>query len=384
MPPLLVFADDWGRHPSSCQHLIRRLQGKGSILWVNSIGTRRIRANVFTVRRIIGKLNRWRQGLHQVADRMWVLDLPMLPTMFAGRFRDLNQKLVSWRLNRALTALGMDAPIVLTTLPQAHWMIADVPHRSVIYYCTDDFSHWPDADRDALMEADRELTRCADLLLAASRALLDTHGHARRCEYFPHGVDIEHFAAAGRLHAPDAVASLPSPRIGYFGLIYEKLDFPLLHAVARQFKHGSLVMIGPVDYCDKTLANLPNVHLLGRKPYDELPRWLAGLDVLLLPYVDDEMIRQSGPLKLRECLASGKPTVSIDVPENRQFEPHVRIGRTHAEFIEHITQALAERDVALRTQRQQVVQEDDWSARADQLLASLNSRAVEFQAISIG
>ena len=79
--PLLVFADDWGRHPSSCQHLIRRLRDDFRVLWVNSIGTRRVRADSLTFRRGLEKLRNWRRGLSQVDDRMWVVDLPMIPNL---------------------------------------------------------------------------------------------------------------------------------------------------------------------------------------------------------------------------------------------------------------------------------------------------------------
>src|SRR3954447_12079457 len=79
--PLLVFVDDWGRHPSSCQHLVRRLRDDYRILWVNSIGTRRVKANALPVRRAVEKLKNWGRGLTQVGERMWVVDLPMLPTL---------------------------------------------------------------------------------------------------------------------------------------------------------------------------------------------------------------------------------------------------------------------------------------------------------------
>ena len=135
---------------------------------------------------------------------------------------------------------------------------------------------------------------------------------------------------------------IPGPRIGFFGLLYEKIDYELLAKVAKTFPHKSLVLIGPIDYCPESIKALPNVHLLGPKPYSELPQWLAGLDVLLLPYVMDEMIRQSNPLKLRECLATGKPTVSVEVPEAREHEPHIRVAECHEDFIHAIRDALEE------------------------------------------
>jgi glycosyltransferase involved in cell wall biosynthesis len=368
-PPLVVFADDWGRHPSSVQHLVRRLRGRMPVLWVNSIGTRKVKADALTFRRGVEKLRNWRTGLRQVAEQMWVIDVPMVPGLGTDLVRGLNRSLVTSRLKRVLSRLGMARPVVLTTLPYIGWLIRDLPRRALVYYCTDDYSHWPSADRAALQEADREITAAADLVLAASRALVKSHSATGRCEYFPHGVDFDHFTSAQKQDwLPPDVAGLPGPRIGFFGLIYEKLNFDLLTAVARHHPKGSLVMIGPSAYCPPEFAAVPNVHLLGRRPYEDLPRYLAGLDVLLLPYVDDDMIRQSGPLKLRECLASGKPTVSIDVPEVRTFQPHVRVAGDTEAFLRQVEEALAEpADPAVIHGRQRAVEQDGWDRRAEQL-----------------
>ena len=372
-PSLLVFADDWGRHPSSCQHLAARLLDRYDILWVNTIGTRRVRANSLTFRRACEKLKNWSKGLCQIQEGLWVTDLPMLPSV--GKSTQLiNQWLVSRRLKKDLQSLRMAAPVVLTTLPYVHWMIRSIRRRALLYYCTDDYSHWPGADREALLEADDVMSELADVVLPVSRALLLRCEDRARCEDFPHGLDWNHFASARAVPEPaEALSVLKSPRIGFFGLIYEKIDFALLSKIAKHFPAASLVMIGPVDYCEESFSALPNVHMMGRQPYEDLPKWIAGLDVLLLPYRDDEMIRQSGPLKLRECLASGKPTVSVDVPEVRVFEPHVRVGSTDDEFIRHVEEALSETDPQIADRRQKAVSKDSWESRADQLAALIDA-----------
>lgn len=377
---LLVFADDWGRHPSSCQHLVRRMLGTRKVLWVNTIGTRAVKANSFTVRRAIEKLNGWRQGLKQVSESFWVYDVPMLPVSRSRFLHAANRHWVAGRLRATMDRIGLGSPVVLSTLPYVHWMIEKVARRGLIYYCTDDYSHWPDADRESLVEADRAMTARADVVLAVSQALVESHSHAQVCEYFPHGVDVEHFAAAQHAAArvPDALKSLPGPKIGFFGLIYEKLDFRLLTTVAERFADASLAMIGPVDYCDETFRNLPNVHFVGRQPYAELPNWIAGLDVLLMPYVRDEMIAQSCPLKLRECLASGKPTVSVDVAEVRRLMPHVRVAASADAFADEVARALEESKTSAAVRaRQNAVRDHDWGTRArflEGVIASLAAK----------
>lgn len=376
---LMVFADDWGRHPSSCQHLVRRLRKHYRVLWVNTIGTRQVRANSLTFRRGLEKLRNWSKGTKQVDEQMWTIDLPMLPGLSNPLLRQLNRFLVTHRLRRILARLGMSSPLILTTLPYIGWLIGDLPRQALVYYCTDDYSHWPSADRLTLQQADRELSQQADLILAVSQALLASHQEKGSCQFFPHGVDIDHFSNGwGNYPLPPVLQQVPGPRLGYFGLIYEKLDFELLTALAHQFPQASLVMIGPKAYCPPHFASLPNVHCLGPQPYEELPHLLAGLDVLLLPYVNDEMIRQSSPLKLRECLATGKPTVSVDVPEVRVFQPHVRVAGSRDEFIHQVRLALEEPGISpLKEARKQAVRGDSWDSRArwlESCFAQLESR----------
>lgn len=373
---LMVFADDWGRHPSSCQHLVRQMLGTRRILWVNTIGTRSVRANAFTVRRVVEKLNGWRHGLKQISESFWVYDVPMLPVSKSRVAQAVNRRWVTNRLRSVQARIGLGEPVVLSTLPYVHWMVEGIRRRGLIYYCTDDYSHWPDADREALVEADRVMTAQADAVLAVSQALVDSHAHARRCEYFPHGVDVEHFAKAQHAgEIPHELAKLPRPRIGFFGLVYEKLDFGLLSTVAQRYPEASIAMIGPVDFCDERFRGLPNVTFFGRQPYAELPRWIAGLDVLMMPYVKDEMIVQSCPLKLRECLASGKPTVSVDVPEVRKLMPHVYVAQDADAFAENVGRALQEpTDSTAVRLRQEAVRENSWEERArflDEVMSDL-------------
>ncbi|MCA9048027.1 MAG: glycosyltransferase [Planctomycetaceae bacterium] len=371
---LLMFADDWGRHPSSPQHLIRRIRDEIPVLWVNTIGTRSVGANRITISRGFEKIRNWSRGLKQVHDQMWVVDVPMLPMIGSRAARYTSQVMVTQYLRWCLKQIQMTQPTVMTTVPHVSWMLGDVGQEKMVYYCTDDFSHWPGADQETLVQSERDLVSGADLVLAVSRKLMDRHCDSADCRYFPHAVDFDHFSlATGAYGVHPEMERLPGPRIGYFGLIYEKLDFELLTAIARAHSDASLVLIGPTAWCPEDFASLPNVTLTGAQPYESLPEWLAGLDVLLMPYrSDDEMIRQSSPLKLRECLATGKPTVCVDVPEARRYEPFVRVTSSRDEFLRAVYDAVREKDESAREARQEFVRVETWDNRARQLLEMLS------------
>jgi len=119
------------------------------------------------------------------------------------------------------------------------------------------------------------------------------------------------------------------------------LDFDLLRSLALARPQWSFAFVGPVGrLADVDKIRLPNVHLLGRKPYEDVPAYVKGFDVCLNPYLMDETAANCSPLKLYEYLASGRPVVSTDMPEARKFQDVVGIGETHAEILARLEEAL--------------------------------------------
>src|SRR5260370_13875392 len=210
-PPLLVFADDWGRQPSSCQHLIRHLLGRYEVYWVNTIGTRAPRLNAATLSRALEKVRHWLRprtsagsqlppGLHVVNPRMW--------PWFGSRFsRRLNRAL----LRRQLTCLLRDLPtppVAVTTLPIVADLIGQLPVRRWVYYCVDDFGQWPGLDQVPLRRMDDLLIGRADVRIAVSETLQERiRSLGQPAHLLTHGVDLD-FWVAGR---PEAVPALAGP-----------------------------------------------------------------------------------------------------------------------------------------------------------------------------
>jgi UDP-galactopyranose mutase len=186
---------------------------------------------------------------------------------------------------------------------------------ATIYDCMDELSSFKDAPA-ALRQREVALMRRAGLVLTGGQSLYEAKRHQHRNIHpFPSSVDVDHFAAARRLSAdPDDQASIPRPRLGFFGVIDERMDIPLLAAVARARPDWHLVLLGPIVKIDPaSLPRDPNIHYLGSKTYAELPRYIAGWDVALLPFARNEATRFISPTKTPEYLAGGKPVVSTSI-----------------------------------------------------------------------
>lgn len=163
---------------------------------------------------------------------------------------------------------------------------------------------------------------------------------------FPSGVEIEHFAQAkdSSLARPQDIANLRGPIIGYFGVIDERMDMPVLKALAQSHPEWQIVMLGPVVKIDPSeLPQGPNLHFLGMKDYQELPGYLAHFDVALVPFAMNEATRFLSPTKTLEYMAAGKPVVAAPIHDIVElYGDYVRIAETPAEFVADVAAALAE------------------------------------------
>jgi UDP-galactopyranose mutase len=243
--------------------------------------------------------------------------------------------------------------------PMALPFTRHLPRIATVYDCMDELANFQGAP-PLLGQLERELLGRADLVFTGGHSLYEhKRPHHPRVFPFPSSVDVPHFAAARQGGPqPSDQAVIPQPRLGFFGVIDERMDLGLLAAIATARPDWQLVMLGPVVKIDPaTLPKLPNIHWLGGKTYKELPRYIAGWDVALLPFACNDATRFISPTKTPEYLAAGKPVVSTPIRD--VIRPYgemglVAIAKDAGEFITAIEGALSERDPA----RQQ--QADGW------------------------
>jgi glycosyltransferase involved in cell wall biosynthesis len=186
---------------------------------------------------------------------------------------------------------------------------------AVVYDCMDELSLFRGAPPE-LMDQEAKLLAAADLVFTGGQSLYEAKRERHpRVHPFPSSIEAEHFRQAREeREEPTDQAALPRPRLGYFGVIDERLDLDLIAAVADARPEWQIVMVGPVVKIDPaTLPRRANLHYLGMKGYADLPSYLSGWDVALMPFALNESTRFISPTKTPEYLAGGRPVVSTPI-----------------------------------------------------------------------
>ena len=289
----------------------------------------------------------------------------------------ITQSLFRRMLDRTLRRCGMSRPIIWLSRPAMVRLIGHCDEKMAIYHVVDEYSAYgikTDQQKSRIRTLEQQLLQAADMAVVVSRQLLETKRPFNERTYLiPNGVDFSLFQKhLDRTAAPpEDLARLPGPRIGYSGLVGERLDLPLLTSLARKRPDASLVFIGAVNDkdCKKELAALqaqPNVHFLGRKPVDQVPDYLHALDVCLIPYRAGEEAQNIDPLKLYDYLACARPVVSIRFPAVEPFAEVVEIAVGEEAFIKAVESALAD-DGSRRERRLELARANTWEARVEQI-----------------
>jgi UDP-galactopyranose mutase len=237
---------------------------------------------------------------------------------------------------------------------------------AAVYDCMDELSVFNDAPL-RLKDLEKELFERVDLVFTGGQSLYEAKRNQHHAVYaFPSSIDVSHFGKAriAKVEAKDQ-ATIPHPRLGFFGVIDERLDVELLDSLATNRPDWNFVMIGPVVKIDPdSLPTHANIHYLGAKSYAELPDYLAGWDIALLLYARNESTRFISPTKTPEYLAAGKPVISTSIHD--VVRPYgelgmVRIADSPADFIQAAQDVLANSQMRFH-----------WLKRVDDFLSTMS------------
>lgn len=340
---MLCFGHDWSGDPLSKTHLMRLLARDNRVLWINSIGYRAPTASGRDIKRIFTKLKSFAEPVREVERNIFVLNPLAIPAYGVPAMQKVNRALLKLQVWRAMDKLGFRRVINWVFNPTAAVVAGALSEDLVVYYCVDEFTAFSGISPE-LVALERQLIEKADLVIVSSEKLRQTKSAFNaHTVLLRHGVQYAHFAKAlaAETRIPDDVARLPRPIIGYFGLMADDwIDIDLMVHVAKHFSTGSMVLLGKVTTDLSRLTALPNVHVLGRKPFDELPAYCKAFDVAMNPFPLNEVTLNSNPLKVREYLAAGLPVVSTRIPEV-EVVPEARIADSKEEFVKAIEEALA-------------------------------------------
>lgn len=273
----------------------------------------------------------------------------------------------------AMAALVADMQIrtALAVVHIAYWSPVARSLRAmhgwrILYDCMDDWDGFPNIGEQLLSE-EKTLIAQADLVTVSAALLYQKWcTHNPRCVLVRNAVDFAFF----RQHCftNDVLGGLAGPVIGYYGALAQWLDYPLLAALADRRPEWNFILVGDIFVDDLAgLEHKPNVQLLGRKPYSQMPLYLDHFDACLIPFRLYNVTHAVDPVKFYEYISAGKPVISTPLTEMSIYKDLLYFATGVDEFIEQIERALAERDLALYKRRVELARANDWKDRFDSM-----------------
>ena len=382
--PIICFAGcDWWYHNRGLfiPQVMTRLAKQRKVLFINSLGMRipSIRNDRDAMIRLTRKLRSILRFLRKDESGMYVVSLISLPVK-SQKLKTVNQTALSLQLNLVIKGLGIKNPIYYIGCPPAWEVVKNQPRSFLVYEKTDLFEEMPGIDKPYIKNLDYQLTTAADLVLYVNTAMWqDGLKKNPNSLLVGHGVDFERFVGAELSeYIPEDIKEIPRPIIGYFGDIDQNFcDFSLIEHIAKTLPNMSLVLIGPVSSDLGNLKAYENIFFLGHKPHDQIPHYGKVFDVAIMPWKQNRWIEFCNPIKTKEYLALGKPTVSIDYPELKPYHDIVYASSDYDQFIDDIRKAVKENDPHLKTKRQERVKNETWDNKVRQITEFIDKKLIQ-------
>ncbi|HEX5435623.1 MAG TPA: glycosyltransferase [Gemmatimonadaceae bacterium] len=263
--------------------------------------------------------------------------------------------------------------LYIDSVNQAFWLDAIDARRSILRIADNQtgFAKFTPAMR----QLEREVAARVDLVAYTAyrlRSYAETLG-PRALLHLSNGVDFHHFAEGSRISPPE-YAGLPRPIAVYVGAMEEWFDFALVAHAAQRLPDVSFVLIGPDHLARRRLAAAPNIHLLGRRPFAKLPRYLHNADVGLIPFDvhgHSELVHSVNPLKLYEYMACGLPVVATSWGELQELRSPAVLCASEQEFVSAVS-AAATNGAEHRRESVRFAAAADWQHQVSRLLAALD------------
>jgi GT2 family glycosyltransferase/peptidoglycan/xylan/chitin deacetylase (PgdA/CDA1 family)/glycosyltransferase involved in cell wall biosynthesis len=337
------------------------------VFWVSP--SRRIPASAADAYELVGL----RENLWEVRPR------GDSPSIYAGSLSMENSAEVLESLRHLYRDWAIAESAVIIELP--FWRSIGLGLRetfgaSVVFDCMDDWQSMPVISEFNRREERALVTEC-DLLVLTARQLSEKYAAcARRSVLAPNAADFGTFGTP--VHAHDSLVEVPKPIVGYFGAIADWFDYDLFHDVVTSRPQYSFVLVGGLglerEVCGDEIARfreLPNVFLMGHRPYNELPSYLRQFDACIIPFVINDVTRATDPVKVYEYLSQGKPVVATAMPELSDRSSLIYLAKDAADFARKLDLALSENDPELKRRRSSYASRNTWCDRLETIDAAV-------------
>jgi glycosyltransferase involved in cell wall biosynthesis len=375
---IIYFGDYWDGLLRNRQQLMSIFARRNKVLFVEK--EPHLRSTLGGFRRgVLGWSDLCSSPVRQISENLYVFRYPLwAPVSGCFPLRQLTRT-VRWRsLKDALRKLQMSQPIVWFYHPT--WLsmaekFSSAPLR--LYHVVDEYTSFQGKTPTRIRqveEQERELLALVDAVIVVSRELYEAKRPFNPNMYVvPNGVNYQAYSdALAEPQLPEDLQVIRSPRLGYSGLIGDKLHLGMLKDLAQENPEWSLVFLGHVNVSKQAttwqaLQAMPNVHYLGSMEWSRVPHYVKGFDVGLMPYVQDRHSETISPLKLYDYLAAGLSVVSTDIPAAREFSPCLHLADNPRDFAQAVRVALADTAPERRQARRKIALQHTWEARVERL-----------------
>ena len=374
---------DWDNpYRTNQHHIMERLAQKNTVLYIESPGLRTPAIQKKDLLRIVRRLYKTLIGVRKIHERLMVYSPLVIPLHRFAIVRWFNAVFLRWQLDRVVRRLNVSSVVLWIYAPTGVSFMGRWKEQLTVYHCVDELAANPRIPT-AVREIEKELLRRADIVFVTSKALFETKSPFNQNTYYmPNVADYDHFHTAcdSALDIPADLARIPSPRIGHIGAVSAyKLDFDLIEQLARRHPEWSLVFIGAFGEGEKGaditgLKKYTNIHFLGGRPYSELPGYMKGLDVCLLPNRLNEYTKAMFPMKFFEYLSAGKPVVATNLYALQEFSAWCTLAKSADEYEQGVIRALAEGEQPIIIQqRLSGAQRYTWVTRIEEMSTHINT-----------
>ncbi|HTM01031.1 MAG TPA: glycosyltransferase [Candidatus Omnitrophota bacterium] len=354
--PVVVFSHlRWNSVFQRPHHIMTRLAERRDILFVEEPVTSSAVAGLEVMR---------------VAPRVRVVQ-PHLPVEGPG-FGPRQERILSAQLSRFLEREGYERFVAWLYTPMAVSVARGLNPAAIVYDCMDELSHFLHAPAE-IQAREHELFECADAVFTGGPSLYRAKQRLHPYVHcFPGSVDVKHFASAASIPDAREQARFPHPRLGFLGVIDDRMDLDILRHLAAQRPRWTFVMVGPVAKIERSA--LPwgaNLRYMGQQPYHDLPGYLAGWDVCIVPFARNDATRFNSPTKVLEYMAADRPIVSTSIED--VAEPYgdiVFLGDGPEGFLRACERALDQSEAERASRRalaREVLARTSWDETVDRM-----------------